>query len=544
MAVFGILIVILAHAARVQAGILLTNGLVAYYPFNGNANDAAGNGNNGTVVGTDVMFSADRFGNPRSALFLNTTSTPAWNLNGAYVVVPPVAGLDFNRDFTVSLWVNLSDIPNTQRENLISDGQDANSFGLAVDLVYLAPEDDMLGFGWNANCSWVSQPLSRNVWWQATLVRSGASASLFKNGSFLANCAPPATASNAALWFGRYPDIGGNGSWYPLVGGLDDIRFYNRALSAGEVQQLYVMEATPPCAPYEATAAAAVVDGFVVLATVADGGCGYTNTPGVTIIGDNGSGAEAVAVVSNGVVVAVNIVDAGNGYSTAPAVVIAPPFIPQPTMSIAALSLLSFSNLAAGANYQLQSLAGGTWSNVGSTFGATTSTFTQLVSGTVAPSGYRLAALPLPQQAYATVQVVDGFVIAASVTSGGSGYTASPAVTILNDAGGSNATATATVSGGIVTGITLTSAGIGYLSAPTLVIAPPPANALSPSVTPVMELSFASLSPYDSYQLQFTPVANGAWTNLGAPFTCTSSTNTQSVNLTGKAGFFRVRYVP
>ncbi|NCO54636.1 MAG: hypothetical protein COS14_10790 [Bacteroidetes bacterium CG02_land_8_20_14_3_00_31_25] len=34
--------------------------LVAYYPFNGNANDESGNGNNGTVNG--AILSADRFG--------------------------------------------------------------------------------------------------------------------------------------------------------------------------------------------------------------------------------------------------------------------------------------------------------------------------------------------------------------------------------------------------------------------------------------------------------------------------------------------------
>ncbi len=39
----------------------LTNGLVAYYPFNGNANDESGNGNNGMVVGS-VSPSSDRFG--------------------------------------------------------------------------------------------------------------------------------------------------------------------------------------------------------------------------------------------------------------------------------------------------------------------------------------------------------------------------------------------------------------------------------------------------------------------------------------------------
>ena len=42
-----------------------TEGLVAYYPFNGNANDQSGNGNNGTVTG--ATLTNDRFGNSNSA---------------------------------------------------------------------------------------------------------------------------------------------------------------------------------------------------------------------------------------------------------------------------------------------------------------------------------------------------------------------------------------------------------------------------------------------------------------------------------------------
>ena len=50
-----------AMASRAQT---LTNGLVAYYPFNGNANDAMESGNNGIVYNTTLT--ADRFGNPNS----------------------------------------------------------------------------------------------------------------------------------------------------------------------------------------------------------------------------------------------------------------------------------------------------------------------------------------------------------------------------------------------------------------------------------------------------------------------------------------------
>ena len=43
------LAVILQTSTPLQADV--TNGLAAYYPFSGNANDASGNGNTGTVVG-------------------------------------------------------------------------------------------------------------------------------------------------------------------------------------------------------------------------------------------------------------------------------------------------------------------------------------------------------------------------------------------------------------------------------------------------------------------------------------------------------------
>jgi len=45
-----------------------SNGLVGYWPFNGNANDQSGNANNGTVNG--ATLTADRFGNTNSAYSL------------------------------------------------------------------------------------------------------------------------------------------------------------------------------------------------------------------------------------------------------------------------------------------------------------------------------------------------------------------------------------------------------------------------------------------------------------------------------------------
>ena len=45
-------------------------GLVAYYPFNGNANDESVNNNDGTVNG--ATLTADRFGNASSAYSFDT----------------------------------------------------------------------------------------------------------------------------------------------------------------------------------------------------------------------------------------------------------------------------------------------------------------------------------------------------------------------------------------------------------------------------------------------------------------------------------------
>src|SRR2546423_354222 len=107
-ALFGSLTTSLALYLQAQAQTPFTTGLVAFYTFSGNVNDISGNGNNGSIIGNDRKFAFDRFAEPTNSIFLNTTSAPAWNLDGAYVSAPRSASLDFNADFSLSLWVNLS----------------------------------------------------------------------------------------------------------------------------------------------------------------------------------------------------------------------------------------------------------------------------------------------------------------------------------------------------------------------------------------------------------------------------------------------------
>jgi hypothetical protein len=296
--------------------------------------------------------------------------------------------------------------------------------------------------------------------------------------------------------------------------------------------------------PHAARATATVVNGFMVEATITDQGWGYTNTPSVRIIGGGGSGAQSVAVVSNGMVTAVNILNPGAGYTNTLLVVIDPPLISNPVLAIAPMSFLSFSNLALGGTYQLQRSIGWYWSNQPVGFTATNTLYTQMVAGVAGSGDYRLALNPVPAQAFATAIVDYGFVVHAAVTSGGSGYVTSPAVTIIGG-GGTNATAVAQISGGVVTNVIITDAGISYTNAPTIKIAQPPAAAVSPTtVLPVMRIDSANLAPYDNYQIQFKSDLGGTWEDWnGGLFSPTDVTNSQHLFITNGVGFFRLQYL-
>lgn len=91
------------------------------------------------------------------------------------------------------------------------------------------------------------------------------------------------------------------------------------------------------CTPHRATARAQVVGGFLIGATIMDGGCGYTNPPLVLVQGGGGTGAVGTAVISDGQVVAINMSNAGCCYTTNPLpqiVIASPPFVPTVSISV------------------------------------------------------------------------------------------------------------------------------------------------------------------------------------------------------------------
>ena len=332
-----------------------------------------------------------------------------------------------------------------------------------------------------------------------------------------------------------------------FFGTIDELSIYNRALSVSEIQAIYLAGSTGKCPPppHTATATATLAGIFVVRADITNGGGGYTNAPVVHIIGGGGNGATAVAVISNGMVVAINITAAGYGYTNAPEVVIDPPYIFSPILGIAPMSFLTFSNVTVGGTYQLQQFKSYYWANLPVNFTATNAIYTQMIAGVAGIGDYRLALSPAPAQAFATPQVINGFVVGATVTAGGSGYVTTPVVNIVADVG-SNATAVASINGGVVTGISIISAGMGYTNPVTMQIDPPPAAAAYLSrVQPVMRVDSANLAPFYNYQIQFQSDITGTWQNWnGGSFTPIDVTNSQYLFITNGAGYFRLQYPP
>ncbi|MBI4646853.1 MAG: T9SS type A sorting domain-containing protein [Bacteroidia bacterium] len=83
-----------------------TNGLVGYWPFNGNANDESGNSNNGTVNG--ATLTADMFGNANTAYSFDGTND--------YIKVSNSSSLNIQNSISLVAWIKTDD-PHTSTEN-------------------------------------------------------------------------------------------------------------------------------------------------------------------------------------------------------------------------------------------------------------------------------------------------------------------------------------------------------------------------------------------------------------------------------------------
>jgi hypothetical protein len=372
----------------------ITNGLVAYYPFNSDAKDASGNGNDLAAVGNPSFSVSDRVGRTGNAVSLGG--------NGDYFFLnKSLQGTAFLKTpMTVSFWRKGKGadtavcVENVSTGLWAVGGQSMNGLG----------NDENVGINGGRSPFGISMLLNESVWVQTVYVWNGTDSAIFTNGVSVLKGSLPSFGvppSDSRLYIGADPYAG----FEYWNGELDDVRIYNRALSELEVKALYNYESVPqPANPHGAVATAQVVNGFVVGATIVDGGSGYTNNPVVTISGGGGSGAKAVATQVNGIVTSIAIVNPGSGYTGIPTITIAPP--PQPPRK-------ATGNASVVNGFVVQGNV------VDPGFGYDTAPVVLLVGG--GGNG-----------ATAVATVSGGVVTGISITNPGTGYTSAPVVKIAS----------------------------------------------------------------------------------------------------------------
>lgn len=227
----------------------LWQGLLAWYPFNGDATDASGNGLDGTTNG-GVMFSLNRFG--------NTNASAAFDGSSGYVSVnDPSGGLNFDarsNSYTVTTWVRLNDT-NADYTFLIDRGTTQNqpsSFTLEFVNAYNRFRASAWDGAINVSVTNLTVPVA-GQWHHLAMVVENQRIRLFVNGveesgpDSNGGVLPAGYASTKNTEgmrnIGRF--AGANYANY-VNGAMDEVRIYNRALSSNEVASLHAVEADLP----------------------------------------------------------------------------------------------------------------------------------------------------------------------------------------------------------------------------------------------------------------------------------------------------------
>ena len=206
-----------------------TNGLVGWWPFNGNANDESGHGNNGTVNGATPAL--DRFGNANSAYDFNGTSN--------FIEINSNPSIEPNL-ITVSVWYNtpINDLQQMMigKSNYVTAASEMYSFHLALAAIKRLGTC-VSGIDWYTDS--LQSTLVLNEWQHAVFTWDGNLLKTYLNGNLINQItAPSGTIDNCpggSLRFGVWWLQ--NQRWFH--GKLDDIGIWNRALSACEINQLF-----------------------------------------------------------------------------------------------------------------------------------------------------------------------------------------------------------------------------------------------------------------------------------------------------------------
>ncbi len=238
---FNLLFLIMLHCSMLAFGqVNLTNGLMAYYPFNGNVKDLSGNGNN--PIFNNTTLTTDRFGNPNSACLFDG--------NSSYVQIPNSPTLNANNTLTMSAWVKANGFypGNCHANYIIGKGiggtplYECDFFdGPYTNFTHCnnnPPDVFHESFAAVGVFTTSAGPfVKKDQWYFITITYDGKTAKYFLNGALVASGNYSNTFSNSYdLFLGRNDPIQ---SPFWLNGVLDEVRIYNRALNSAEINALY-----------------------------------------------------------------------------------------------------------------------------------------------------------------------------------------------------------------------------------------------------------------------------------------------------------------
>lgn len=248
--------------------LIFVENLVAYYPFDGNADDMSGHSNHGILSGPNVpVLTTDRFGNPDSAYDFGGFYNYNW------IRVPNSESLIFDKEFTISFWIQQSELGGmdgwgrystsspafaalckagdgnaTYPGLYITTGKGQNGQGLSVS-TNNSNGNAHTQSNWNHSIGYSKSDYELGEWLHIVLVVNNTEKILYLDGEEVARDGLNKEANFSSmnkqdLYFGimassnmtlgRY----GSGAWYPFYGKIDDIKIYNIALDADSVALL------------------------------------------------------------------------------------------------------------------------------------------------------------------------------------------------------------------------------------------------------------------------------------------------------------------
>ena len=227
-----ILFMLISMSALMNAQ-TITNGLIAYYKCDGNADDISTGHNDGKLNG-GVRETTDRWGNSCSALEFN-------GLDG-YISIPDSRSLNnISNQLTISAWFRIHRTNDNVRWLTLmckGDKQMETMDNPQYRLQFQTSAKSTISINTvTAKTPFSGSDLPDDEWSFIAMVYDGSDMNLYLNDSLIFTwpVSQNFIANNSALDIGR--DVPGHAEFFK--GCLDDIRIYNRALTFQELKTLY-----------------------------------------------------------------------------------------------------------------------------------------------------------------------------------------------------------------------------------------------------------------------------------------------------------------